>query len=165
VRKVNLNRAILPLSVVVEGMVHFLLALPVIIVFLAVASVPFAQWSWFWQIPLLVGTQLLFTYPLALLFSVANVFVHDIEYLVGVGFALLFFATPMVYPITMVPPEFRPYFELNPLHALISGWRSVLLDGVLNVPHLLYCLAWGIAIATIALAVYRRYAHRLGELL
>lgn len=165
VKKVNLNRAVLPLSVVVEGMVHFLLALPVIIAFLVVTGVTFAQWSWLWQIPLLVGVQLLFTYPLALVFSVANVFVHDIEYLVGVGFALLFFATPMVYPITMVPPEFRPYFELNPLHALINGWRSVLLDGVLHVPHLLYCLAWGIAIAIIALTVYRRYGHRLGELL
>jgi homopolymeric O-antigen transport system permease protein len=165
VKKVNLNRAVLPLSIVVEGMVHFLLAFPVIIIFLAFAGGEFPKLSWVWQVPLLIAVQLLFTYPLALVFSIANVFVHDVEHLVGVGFMLLFFATPMVYPITMVPQELRPYFVLNPVHALIDGWRAVLLDGTLHVPQFLYCLAWGVGLGIIAFAVFRKYGHRLGELL
>lgn len=165
VKKVNLNRAVLPLSVVVGEMVHFLFALPVIIIFLAFAGAQNLHLSWLWQIPLLIGVQLVFVYPLALIFSIANVFVHDVEYLVGVGFSILFFATPMVYPLSMVPAPYQPYFEASPLHALIQGWRSALLDGAVHFPYLAYCLAFGLLFAAIALLVYRRFSYRLGELL
>lgn len=85
-----------------------------------------------WQIPLLMAVQLAFTYPLGLTLGLMNVFVHDIEYLVGIGFSLLFFATPIVYPIEMVPTMYRDSFQANPLHMLVASWRSVLFHGSLN---------------------------------
>ena len=163
--KVNLNRAVLPMSIVVGEMVHFLFALPAIILFLALAGGKYLHWAWLWQIPLLIAVQVLFSFPLALIFAIANVFVHDVEYLVGIGFSILFFATPMVYPISMVPPEYQPYFAANPLHAVVDSWRSVFLEGVLQLPHLAYCLAWGIGFSLIAYFLCRRFIHRLGELL
>jgi lipopolysaccharide transport system permease protein len=165
VKKVNLNRAVLPLSAAVGEMVHFLFALPVIFLFLAYTGAQHLHASWLWQVPLLIAVQLLFVYPLALIFSIANVFVRDIEYLVGVGFSMLFFATPMVYPLSMVPAAYQPYFAANPLHALIAAWRSVLLEGAVPFGHLAYCLAFGIVFALIAYVMYRRLSFRLGELL
>jgi lipopolysaccharide transport system permease protein len=165
VKKVNLNRAILPLSMVVGEMVHFLFALPVIAIFLAFAGAQNLHISWLWQIPLLIGVQLAFIYPLALLFAIANVFIRDVEYLVSVAFSALFFATPMVYPLSMVPEEYRLYFEANPLHALIQGWRSVLLEGTVHLQYMGYCLAFAAAFTIAAFLIYRKYSHRLGELL
>lgn len=165
VKKVNLNRAVLPLSIVMGETVHFLFALPVIVIFLAMAGGQFVHLSWIWQIPLLILTQMVFVYPLALMFSMANVFVRDVEYLVGVAFSMLFFATPMVYPISMVPQEYRSYAEASPLHALIQAWRTVLMDGAIHDQYVLYCLAWGSVFSVAAFLMYRRLKHRLGELL
>ncbi len=164
VKKVRLDRRILPLSNAVQEMVHFLFALPVLLGFLVFAG-KVSYLSWLWQIPLMIGVQLFFVYPLASIFALANVFVHDVEYLVGIAFSLLFFAMPMVYPPEMVPAEYRIYFEANPLNALIQGWRAVLLDGAVNGQYLLYVLACGVVFSLIAIWAYRRYEPRIVEML
>lgn len=165
IRKARLPRAILPLSCVVQETVHFAFALPVIIAFLFFPGDLPLRAAWLWQIPLMVFLQVAFAYPLALALAVSNVYVRDIEYLVAIGFSLLFFATPMVYPITMVPEAHRWLFELNPLHALIACWRGVLLGGAMPWHYFGYAAATAAAMAVIAWALYRRLAARVGELI
>ncbi len=165
IRKARLPRAILPLACVTQETVHFLFALPVIIAFLFFPGDLPLRAAWLWQIPLMVGLQVAFVYPIALALAVTNVYVRDIEYLVAIGFSLLFFATPMVYPITMVPAPYRPLFELNPLYALIESWRSVLLNGFVQVSYLAYAAAVAAAAGLVAWALYRRLAPRVGELI
>jgi lipopolysaccharide transport system permease protein len=165
VKKVNLKRMVLPLSNVVQELVHFVFALPVIIAFLWYAGGNFFHEEWIWQIPLMILLQLWFAYPLALLFSIANVFVHDVEYLVGIGFSLLFFLTPIVYPPSMIPDGYRVYFEISPLHALIESWRSVLLSGHVNLDYILYATVWTVALNLSAVLAYQKLAPRIGEIL
>jgi len=76
----------------------------------------------------------------------------------------LFFATPMVYPITMVPEAYRRYFELNPLHGLMQSWRSVFLQGTLDFNHMAYAAACAAVAGVIAWMLYRKLASRVGEL-
>jgi lipopolysaccharide transport system permease protein len=165
VKRVRIPRGIVPLSSVAQEMVHFLFALPVIIAFLMFSAQFGLHASWLWQMPLMMALQLAFVYPLALTFALCNVFVHDIEYLVGICFSLLFFLTPMVYPISMVPAELRPYFELNPLHALIDAWRIVFFHGRLELANAAYAAGFAVLFALLAWLAHRRLAHRIGELL
>lgn len=164
VKKVNLPRAILPLASVAQEMVHFAFALPVIIAFLWFAGSTPPHASWIWQVPVLFALQVAFVFPLALGFALANAYIRDIEYLVGLGFSLMFFATPMVYPMTMVPESFRFWFELNPLHALMQSWRSVLLQGALEPGYMAYAAAVAAFTGVAAWLLYRRLAPRIGEL-
>jgi lipopolysaccharide transport system permease protein len=90
--------------------------------------------------------------------------VRDIEYLVGIGFSLLFFATPMVYPITMVPERFRHWFELNPLHALMASWRGVLLQGTVEPGLIAYAAVVAGGFGVIAWLLHRKLTARVGEL-
>lgn len=165
VMKVALPRALLPLSNAVQEMAHFAFSLPIIIGFLMLAGGYPINPSWLWQIPLLTALQVAFIYPLALSFALLNVYVRDIEYLVNVAFSLLFFATPIVYPITMVPEDYRIYFELNPLHALTDSWRSIFLQGTVNAGHVAYVAAVAAVGGVVAWILYRRMAHRIAELL
>lgn len=165
IRKANLPRGILPLSCVVQETVHFIFALPVIIAFLLLTGDHVMSVAWLWQIPLLIALQVALVYPLALSLALLNVYVRDIEYLVGIGFALLFFATPMVYPITMVPEAYRRFFELSPLHALMQSWRSLLLNNTLELHYLAYVAVLAAVMGVIAWVLYRRLAPRIGELL
>jgi len=164
IKKVNLPRAILPLGNVAQEMVHFGFALPAIFAFLWFAGEIRPIASWLWQVPVLLALQVAFVYPLALSFALANAYVRDIEYLVGIGFSLMFFATPMVYPITMVPEEYRHYFELNPLHAMMQSWRTLFLQGTLDVRHMAYAAAFAAVTGVIAWLLYRKLARRIGEL-
>ena len=164
IKKVNLPRAILPLGNVAQEMVHFGFALPAIIAFLWFAGEIRPIASWLWQVPVLLALQVAFVYPLALSFALANAYVRDIEYLVGIGFSLMFFATPMVYPIAMVPEEYRYYFELNPLHAMMQSWRTLFLQGTLDAGHVAYAAAFAAVTGVIAWLLYRKLARRIGEL-
>jgi lipopolysaccharide transport system permease protein len=164
IRKVNLPRAILPLGNVTQEMVHFGFALPVIMAFLWFAGEIRPMPSWLWQMPTLIALQVAFVYPMALALALANAYVRDIEYLVGIGFSLLFFATPMVYPITLVPETYRYWFELNPLHALMQSWRSVFLQGTLELHHVALALVFAAVTGVVAWWLHRKLAPRIGEL-
>lgn len=165
IRKARLPRAILPLSCVIQETVHFLFALPVIVGFLFFPGDLPLRAAWLWQIPLMLALQVAFAYPIALALALSNVYVRDIEYLVAIGFSLAFFATPMVYPVTMVPEAYRLLFELNPLHALVASWRAILLEGVVPWRYFGYAAATAAVLATVAGVLYRGLAARVGELL
>lgn len=165
VKKVNLPRLILPLSNVIQEMAHFAFALPVIIAFLYFAGGYGLSVSWLWQVPLLLALQAAFIYPLALSLAVVNVYVHDVEHVTSIGFTLLFFATPMVYPITMVPDAYRQYFELNPFYALMQSWRSMFLQGTLDAGLMADAAAFAAVMGAVAWLLYRKLAPRISELI
>lgn len=164
VKKVNLFRAVLPLSNVVHELVHFCFALPVLCGFILFTGSEM-HFSWFWQLPLLIALQMTLAYPAALLLAMANVYVHDVEYLVGIALSMLFFLTPIVYPVTMVPDTYRHYFEWSPLAALTANWRNVFLHGDIDWLLFGHCLMISLVFSAIAIAAYRRSAGKLGELL
>lgn len=164
VKRVAMPRGMLPLSNVVHEMVHFCFALPALFLFLALSGLDM-HLSWVWQVPFMVLLQLLLLYPFALLFSLANVFVHDVEHLVGIGMSLLFFLTPVVYPLALVPEAYLDLIRLNPFASLIALWRDVFLLGTMDPGMLAICLAVALLGAALARYAYVRMAFRIGELL
>lgn len=163
VREMAAMRAILPLSNVMQEMAHFAFALPLVIAWVMLAGGYASSPSWAWQIPVMLIAQAVFVYPLALACALANAYIRDVEHLLGIAFLVLFFATPMVYPVSMVPEPLHPYFELNPLHALMQSWRSVFLEGALDFARLGYAAAFSVASGAIAWLLYRRFAPRISE--
>ncbi|HXF67612.1 MAG TPA: ABC transporter permease [Burkholderiales bacterium] len=163
VREIELPRAVLPLASVAQEMAHFVLALPALAAWVVLAGGYEASPAWLWQIPFLLALQAAFVYPLALACALVNAWVRDLEQLLGIGLLLLFFATPMVYPVALVPEPLRPYFELNPLHALMQSWRSVLIHGTLEAGDVAYAAGFAAAAAALAWLLYRRLAPRIGE--
>ena len=163
VKEMGVAHVIFPLSNVMQEMMHFVFALPVVIAWVVLAGGYPPSVSWLWQIPVMILLQVAFVYPIALGCALANAYVRDIEPLLGIGFSLLFFATPMVYPLSIVPQPLHGYLELNPLHALMQSWRSVFMQGALDLP--LMALAGGFALAAGAVAwlLYRKLAPRVGE--
>jgi len=163
IREMGLAHAILPLSNVVQEMMHFVLALPLIVAWVAIPGDYPPAWSWLWQIPVLMALQLAFVYPLALAAALANAYVRDLEYWLGVGFVLLFFATPMVYPVSMVPEGLARWFDLNPFHALMECWRTVFIEARLDIRHAGYAAGFALLEGIVVWLLYRRLAPRVGE--
>jgi lipopolysaccharide transport system permease protein len=164
VRKVQTTRAILPLSEVMQEMLHFLLSCPVILAALVVTSHTFYP-QWIVLIPVMATLQLAVIYPIAVILASCNIVARDVEYLVGVVLQMVFFLTPIVYPLESIPVQYRPYFELNPFFWLIKGWRAVFYEGTLDFEEVGRLLAFTLAFGLAAWMVHRRVEPRIGEML
>lgn len=91
---------------------------------LMVAMIAVANVSWTYLIALPVMALLgMFAFGVGLIVGLGNVRFRDVGYLVGIGLQVLFYATPIVYPITIVPSGFQTVLKLNPLTHFADGMR------------------------------------------
>jgi ABC-2 type transport system permease protein len=107
------------------------------------------------------------------MFSVLNVYFRDVQHFVGILLQLWFYATPIVYPKTVVPVRHeilgldvpvRRIYDWNPMTRFADAYRDCLYD--LRVPSLGTCIFLVVSAAvslTIGLAVFGRFEPRLAE--
>jgi ABC-2 type transport system permease protein len=157
IKKVFFPREVLVASNIASWVVSFLLELAVLAIVLLVAGNMVLPWL----VPALglVVVQTMFVVGLGLMFSVVNVYFRDVQYLIGIVLQIWFYATPIVYPITVVrdalkdsPGAFTLY-KLNPMVRFVEAYRDCLYD--LRFPALLDSLYLaGVSLATLALGVF-----------
>lgn len=80
-------------------------------------------------LPLLLLPLLLLTTGLAWFLASAGTFFRDLQHAIGIILQALFFMSPILYPIEMVPEKLRPVLRLNPLTTIVEQTRSILLFG------------------------------------
>lgn len=80
-------------------------------------------------LPVVLLPHLVFTLGITYFVASFAVYVRDTQYAVGILMQVLFFATPVFYPISNVPERFRVFLEMNPLTVFIEQARSVFLYG------------------------------------
>jgi ABC-type polysaccharide/polyol phosphate export permease len=64
---------------------------------------------------------------IGLVTSSVNVFYRDVQPLLVLGLQLWFYASPIIYPITLVPEKYRIIYYLNPMAGILESYRAVLL--------------------------------------
>lgn len=123
IKKVHFPRYVLPFSTVANNMVHFLLTLPIITVFI-LASGREPSWNWLIGIPMLTLLELALLMGTVLIVSSIDVFFRDLEHLVEVFLNLMFYATPIIYPLYKAG-HYRNLLLVNPMTSLIEAWRNL----------------------------------------
>jgi len=126
VKKVPIPGLILPASAVLAHAVHLLLHF-VLFLILVAAFTRKASPSWAW-LPLLFAVNLIFVVGLATASSAINVFVRDTRYIIDSLSLVLFWLVPVFYPISIIPVEYRDSYALNPITALVTGIREVIIN-------------------------------------
>ena len=128
VGKVYFPREILPLAAIGAALVDLVVASTGVAVLMAYYRWPLHSAA-LWLLPLLLLLVLLMT-GLAMLGAAAIVYYRDVRFLVPLGLQLLFYASPIIYPVDLVPESLRRVYALNPLVGILSGTRDALLMGV-----------------------------------
>lgn len=165
IKKVNFPRHIIPFTTVLQDMLHFILSIPVILLFLFIFGKS-PSLSWLYGIPLLLCIQFLMTYGFSLILSSINLFFRDLERLTGIFMTLLFYFTPIIYPEDMIPAGYRYIINLNPLSPLMISWRNLFLYGRVELTYLLVALAYGLAAFVFGyFVVYRKLSWKFAEVL
>ena len=123
IKKVYFPREILPISVVAAGFINFLISCVIILLFVLFSGIGFSiQLLW---LPLIAIIQAILSLGLLFILSAINVYVRDIEYIVGFFLNLLFYATPILYTVDMFPPKFQWILYLNPMTHLVDAYRDI----------------------------------------
>jgi len=155
IKKVRFPRFVLPFSVVANNMVHFLLSIPILLLFiLATGGRPSPVWLV--GIPLLTLVQLGLLMGIVLLLASLDVFFRDLEHLMEVFLNLWFYVTPILYPLSMVPTRLKPLYFMNPMSPLIEAWRKLFVENTLPGPELWASIAFVAAALTLGAGAFRR---------
>ena len=124
IKKVLFPAEVLPIVVVLSGLVHFCLGLPILALFMIYYRVPLGPWAL--MAPVFFLMLLVFTVGLTLAASAVNVFYRDVNPVVQIALQLWLYLTPVAYPLAAVPARFKWLFVLNPLSAVVEGLRATL---------------------------------------
>lgn len=110
-----------------------------------------AQILW---LPVLMVLTAVIAAGFGLFLGLLNVFIRDVGQLVNILMQLLFWGTPIVYSLQMVPEKFAWILALNPLSYMVSSYQNVILYGRAVDPSALgvmACIALaGVLLATLA---------------
>jgi lipopolysaccharide transport system permease protein len=140
---------------VTTNLIHFLLALPLLMLFLIFDGTGLG--SMVVLLPAVIGIQFALTLGLAYLVAAGNALFRDIKHLVAVLLQLLFFMTPVFYHADMVPERYQSLYRLNPMVHLLEAYRAMLLEGVWPSPTVL--LALGTLSAALLVLGYKLFIH------
>lgn len=125
ISKIYFPRIIIPLTPVLSGLMDFCIAFIVLILMMfyfhiyPTASIVF--------LPLLVLLLILTASGVGMILAALNAKYRDIQYTIPFLVQLWMFASPIVYPSSLIPERYRIYYALNPMVGVIEGFRSALL--------------------------------------
>jgi ABC-type polysaccharide/polyol phosphate export permease len=122
-------------------------------------------------LPLLLALLALFGLGLGLILARLNVRYRDVSYLVSIVLNLMFYGTPIIYPLTIVPVSkngwpLRRIIELNPLTQFVEAFRDVVYD--LKVPsagRLLTLVIVSVVVFLVGFTFFERGSRDVAELL
>jgi lipopolysaccharide transport system permease protein len=125
IKKVLFPAEVLPIVTVLANMVHFFLGLPILVLFLVYYKVPVEISGLLW-FPVVVFTQLVLTLGLALIVSALTVHFRDIKDILSNLLMFWFFATPIIYPMSLAPGTAKRLLDLNPFTHLAVSYQEIL---------------------------------------
>jgi ABC-type polysaccharide/polyol phosphate export permease len=148
IQKVPVPLMVFPLAVVLSGVVNLGFALVPLAGLLLVTGHPFTPALFF--VPVAVLLAALFTLGAGLLLAPLAVFFYDVVEMVGVVLTALFYLTPIVYPMAILPERWRWAVRFNPLRSILEVFRDPIFYG--KIPPLSH-LSVALLVAVIALGV------------
>ena len=163
IKKVLFPAEVLPVVSVVANMIHFFLALPILFLALGLFASRAPTISELVWVPVVIAVQFLLTLGLGMLLAALTVHFRDIKDLLSNLLTLWFFATPILYPWTLVsdrgpalaglPPLGKLMMDVNPFTHLAISYQEILFyDGPYG--HWKWLLATAVAAAVLFAAGY-----------
>jgi lipopolysaccharide transport system permease protein len=156
ITKVYFPRLIIPSASVSAGLIDFIIASLLLIGLLIYYDFA-VTWAYLMLVPLILVTTLL-ALGMGIWFSALNVRYRDVRYALPFVIQIWLFVSPIIYPSSLVPQEWRWVMVLNPLTGIIEGYRSSLFGQDFQWGPLLYS-----TIFTLVMFVYASYSFRRME--
>jgi lipopolysaccharide transport system permease protein len=159
--KVYFPRLVVPLSVLISNLfklgIQFLLFVFFWIYYLLVKKSFSPNWNMMWLFPVLIVLMAGLGLGFGILISSLTTKYRDLIFLIGFGVQLMMYASPVVYPISIVPEKWKAYLLLNPVTSVIEAFKYIFLgSGYFSWPALFYSISFMSVLLLISLMVFNR---------
>lgn len=155
IKKVRIEKLIFPIEKVLFQLVNFcisLIAVAIVMVYFRV--VPTAS---ILMVPVLLVYVVLFSAGLGMALSALAVFFRDVCHLWSVVITAWTYATPLFYPIVVLPDWMMPIMELNPMYHYVTYFRDLLLNGTVpGVGENLLCFGMAAITFAVGLLIFKK---------
>jgi homopolymeric O-antigen transport system permease protein len=167
IKKVMFPAEALPVVVVLSHLVHFALAIPVLLVAMAAFMLAhqFTMTATVAFVPLLMLVQTFFVAGIAMVVASASVLFRDLRDIITNLMQLGFFITPIIYQIDRVDSRMlRALLRLNPMTPFVVAYQDVLYWGRLpRISDAFLMLAYTLASIALGMTVFERLRDTLAE--
>jgi len=163
IKRVRFPRELMVLAGVLNDLSHFVLSLPIIGAMMIWYGI-LPQWDCLWAFLVMLVAQLLFTFGLTLVTATCNLFLRDLERLIGIIVMLWFYLTPVLFKEDWVPERLQWTSYANPMAAIVITWRHIFMGTPVGLDHLVAGCGWAVIAFTAGLLLFRRLNWRFAEL-
>ncbi len=159
IKKVYLPKYLFPLEKCIfcfVNMVFSLLAFVIVfVVFIFMGKASLHATMLLFLVPMLY--LFIFSLGLSLLLAAVYIFFRDIGHIYGVLLTVWMYASPVIYPVSILPAWLASVMKLNPLYHYITYFRSIMLYGTLpSLSDNLICLLFSVAMLCFGITVFRK---------
>ncbi len=165
ITKISFPNEILPIASVGISLFDYVVSL--ILYFIALIVIP-GVFTFSYSIillPVVLFIQILITVGIALIVACISVYFRDVPKLVQVGGTVMFFLTPIFYPVTTIPEKFQAIIMINPMAQIITYYHDILYyDKMPNMIYLSGTFIFSLIIFFIGLAIFNKFKASFAEL-
>jgi lipopolysaccharide transport system permease protein len=158
--KVHFPRLVVPLSIVISNIIQFLIQLGLLLIVIGIyyfKGVSFTFTYNLFLLPFLILLMALLGLGFGIIISSLTTKYRDLSNLMGFGIQLWMYATPIIYPLSVIPDKYKIFILANPLTAIIITFKSALL-GTQSVSYgyLIYSSVFTLVILFFGIIIFNR---------
>lgn len=161
VKKVYFPRVVIPLASVLVATVDFAIGLVLVLVSFPLFGA--AMHATALLIPLFALLAALTAFGIGLWTSAINIQYRDVRYALPFFLQLLIFLTPVFYPSSMIPAKYQFLLLLNPMAAVVDGFRAVLFGTAIPWDRLGIAVAISMTVAIAGFLYFRRMEQTFAD--
>ena len=163
VTKVYFPRLMIPLSAIGSGLADFLIATMVLFVLMAIYGGTFGLNLLL--APFLILGVVFIALGVGTFLAALTVSYRDFRYVVPFMLQFWMFATPVIYPASLVPEKWRMLLYLNPMAGMIEGFRAAFLGSTLDLGAVALSLATAALIFAAGVAYFEKVERRFADII
>jgi lipopolysaccharide transport system permease protein len=154
---------VLPVVAVLTNLLNYIFSLPILFLLMYFTGLEIPLTTIL--IPLIVLIELIFLIGLSLAMSALNVYLRDVQHILGNVLTLLFFLTPVIYPVKSIPEKYQFTLYLNPIALMTDIYHRIILDGEwIELNLFLYLGAVSLLTLIIGNLIFNAYREEFPEL-
>jgi lipopolysaccharide transport system permease protein len=115
------------------------------------------QWQFMWLLPFLIVLMAGLGLGFGILISSLTTKYRDLIFLIGFGVQLMMYASPIVYPLSIVPEKYKWYILINPVSSVIESFKFIFLGaGYFSFQALLYSFVFMMVLLFFSLLIFNK---------
>lgn len=158
-KKIRVEKMLFPIEKACFALVNFLFS-TIAAVIVMVYSQVFPTWN-ILLLPVVILCVMVFSIGLGLILSSLAVFFRDTIHLWSVILTAWTYATPLFYPLELLPATLQSAMEFNPMYQYVTYFRDIMMNGITpSLEQNLVCIGMAVSTFIVGLIVFRKTEHK-----